>query len=309
MRTFIKYCSPHMTTINSLDLKIADYEVHAIPTGIFGLDGGAMFGTVPKVLWEKAIPADDKNRIPLEARALLLKGSKHTVLIDCGNGSDFVAKYGAKLGSQFTEMYNVNTDGPSLIKSLEKYSVKPEDITDVIFSHLHFDHCGGGTTSKDGIIVPTFPNAKYYVQKANYENALQPNRREKASYFTINFQSLYEKNILTLIDGPTENLLPHISVALTNGHTRGQQTIKISDDTTCLIYCADLIPTSAHVRLAWIMGYDIDPLCIIDEKQKLLLQAAEKSWYLFFEHDPNVDACLVEGKGSDFAVTKKFRLN
>lgn len=298
-----------MTDTNLLNLKIGEYEVHSIPTGIFGLDGGAMFGTVPKVLWEKAIPADDKNRIPMEARALLLKSPQYKILIDCGNGGDFVAKYGEKLGNQFAEMYNVKSDGPSLVKSLKKYSVTPEDITHVIFSHLHFDHCGGGTIAKDGKIVPTFPNAKYYVQKANYENAMQPNRREKASYFAVNFQTLFEQKVLTLIEGPTENLLPGISVSLTNGHTKGQQTIKVSDGNTALVYCADLIPTSAHVRLAWIMGYDLDPLCIIEEKQKLLQQAAEKSWYLFFEHDSKVDACIVESKGSDFAVTKRFCLN
>jgi glyoxylase-like metal-dependent hydrolase (beta-lactamase superfamily II) len=298
-----------MTDINSLTLKIGDYEIHSIPTGIFGLDGGAMFGTVPKVLWEKAIPADDKNRIPMEARALLLKSAQYKILIDCGNGSDFVAKYGEKLGNQFAQMYNVKADGPSLIKSLEKFAVKPEEITHVFFSHLHFDHCAGGTTAKDGQIVPTFANAKYYVQRANYENAMQPNRRERASYFAINYQPLFEHKVLNLIDGPTENILPNISVTVSNGHTKGLQIIKVSDEKNSLVYCADLIPTSAHIKLAWIMGYDLDPLCIIEEKQNLLQQAAEKSWYLFFEHDPSVEACLVESRGSDFAVTKKFQLN
>lgn len=295
--------------IENLSLKIGDYEVHPIPTGIFGLDGGAMFGTVPKVLWEKAIPADEKNRIPMEARALLLKGSQRKILIDSGNGGDFVAKYGEKLGNQFAEMYNVKNDGPSLLKSLAHHEVKPEDITDVIFTHLHFDHCGGGTKSLDGKIVPTFTNAQYYVQKANYETALKPNRREKASYFAVNFQTLIEHKVLHLLEGETENFLPQISASLTNGHTQGQQTIRINDGNTTLVYCADLIPTSAHIRLAWIMGYDLNPLCLIDEKQKLLEQAAEKSWYLFFEHDPLVDLCLVESKGADFAVSRRFKLN
>jgi glyoxylase-like metal-dependent hydrolase (beta-lactamase superfamily II) len=298
-----------MTDLNTLKLIIGDYEVHSIPTGVFGLDGGAMFGTVPKVLWEKAIPADDKNRISMEARALLLKSTKYKILIDCGNGSDFITKYGEKLGGQFAEMYNVSENGPSLKKSLEKYSVNPEDITHVIFSHLHFDHCGGGTVALSGKIVPTFPNAKYFVQKSNYENAMKPNRREKASYFPVNYETLFEQKILNLIDGPTQDLLPNISVSVSNGHTTGMQTIKVSDEKNTLVYCADLIPTSAHIRLAWIMGYDLDPLCIIEEKQILLQQAAKNSWYLFFEHDPKVEACLVESKGSDFAITKKFSLS
>jgi glyoxylase-like metal-dependent hydrolase (beta-lactamase superfamily II) len=295
--------------LQKISLKIGEYEVHPIPTGIFGLDGGAMFGTVPKVLWEKAIPADEKNRIPMEARALLLKSPKRNILIDCGNGSDFIAKYGDKLGNQFAEMYNVKNDGPSLFNSLAKYGLSPNDITDVIFSHLHFDHCGGGTRSENGVIVPSFTNAKYYVQKANYETALKPSRRERASYFSVNFQSLLDHKLLHFLEGEHENFIPQISVSLSNGHTLGQQTIKISDEKTTLIFCADLIPTSAHVRLSWIMGYDLNPLCIIEEKQKLLEQAAENSWYLFFEHDSNVDLCTVENKGSDFAVAKRFKLD
>lgn len=293
--------------LETLQLKIGEYEIHPIPTGVFGLDGGAMFGTVPKVLWEKSIPADDKNRIPMEARALLLKSSQYKILIDCGNGGDYISKYGEKLGSQFSEMYNVDSKGPNLKSSLEKFGVQPDDITHVIFSHLHFDHCGGGTESQDGKIVPTFKNAKYYVQKKNYETAIQPNRRERASYLPINFQPLLDLGCLNLLDGELNNILPNISVSISNGHTLGQQIIKINDDKTTLVYCADLIPTSAHIRLAWVMGYDLDPLKIIDEKQKLLSLAAENNWYLFFEHDPIVDAAQVEVKGSDFNVRKKFK--
>lgn len=295
-------------SLESIPLKIADYEIHAIPTGEFALDGGAMFGTVPKVLWEKAIPADEKNRIPMEARALLLKGKNRNILIDCGNGGDYIQKYGEKLGAQFAEMYKVSSDKVNLKSSLAKYNLKPEDITDVLLSHLHFDHCGGGTEFRDGKVLPTFKNAKYYVQKKNYENATHPNRRERASYLPANFVTLLEAGVLNLIDGDKENILPNISVTVSNGHTQGLQTIRVSDDKNALVYCADLIPTSAHIRLAWVMGYDLDPLKIIDEKQALLTQAAEKKWYLFFEHDPIVEVAQVEPKGSDFAVTNKYLL-
>lgn len=290
-----------------VQLKIGDYEVLPIPTGVFGLDGGAMFGTVPKVLWEKSNPADDKNRIPMEARGLLLKGSKKNILIDCGNGSDFTAKYGEKLGSKFAEMYGLDQSGPSLEKSLKQHGLKFEDITDVILTHLHFDHCGGGTTEKNGQLVPTFPNAKYYVQKANLENAQKPNIREKASYFSSNFEPLVKSGCLQLLDGACE-VLPHISVLVSNGHTRGHQMVKISDGKTTVLYCGDVVPTSSHVRLAWVMGYDLDPLKLISEKESVLGPAADEKWYLYFEHDPYCDLATVARAGADFSVEKRFKL-
>lgn len=139
------------------NLKIGPYEILPVPTGLFGLDGGAMFGTVPKVLWQKSNPPDEQNKILMEARALLLKSPERHILIDTGNGSDFVLKYGDKLGSKFKEMYNVDDSGPSLIKSLKQHGLNPADITDVILTHLHFDHAGGATTENNGQLVPTFP--------------------------------------------------------------------------------------------------------------------------------------------------------
>ncbi|MFN8847985.1 MAG: MBL fold metallo-hydrolase [Bdellovibrionales bacterium] len=296
------------STIEKKKLTIHGYEICPLPTGIFGLDGGAMFGTVPKVLWEKNIPADDKNRIPMEARALLLKKQGHNVIIDCGNGSDFIAKYGEKLGTKFQEMYNVDDSGPSLLGSLKAHGLNPEDIHHVILTHLHFDHAGGGTKAVDGKLVPTFPKAQYYIQKKNLETAQKPNLREKASYFPANFQPLIEANCLTILDGEIENLLPGISVSISNGHTQGQQIVKISDHNNSLVYCADLIPTSSHVRLAWVMGYDLSPMMLIEEKQRLLQMAAEKKWYLFFEHDPFCDAALVQNQGADFTVSARLQL-
>ncbi len=289
-------------------LQIGPYQIIPIPTGIFGLDGGSMFGTVPKVLWEKQIPADAQNRIPMEARALLLKSSDKNILIDCGNGGYFVEKFGDKLGPKFAQMYNIDPQGPSLLKSLNKAGLQPEDITDVILTHLHFDHCGGGTLWKDGKIVPQFPKAKYYVQKTNFTTAQNPNIRERASYLSSNFIPLMECGALKLVEGPQKDFLPGVSLEISNGHTQGHQWVKISDDKTTLVYCGDLIPTSAHVRLAWIMGYDLDPLLIIKEKAALLNSAAEEGWHLFFEHDSNCDACTVVKNGNDFVVDHTFRL-
>lgn len=292
----------------AVSLKLGDYEILPVPTGIFGLDGGAMFGTVPKVLWEKSNPPDEQNRIPMEARALLLKSPTRKVLIDAGNGGDFVAKYGEKLGGKFKAMYNVDESGPSLLKSLAAHGVRPEDVTDVILTHLHFDHAGGGTTARDGQLVPTFANANYYVQKKNVETATRPNIREKASYFEANVQPLLASGKTRLLDGPVENLLPGISVYVSDGHTLGQQVVKVSDGRTSLLYCGDVVPTSSHVRSAWVMGYDLSPLVLIEEKRALLAKAAAEKWYLFFEHDPYADCAQITEDKGDFAVTQRYQL-
>lgn len=293
-------------TLERASLKIGPYEVCPVPTGVFGLDGGAMFGTVPKVLWEKSNPPDEKNRIQMEARALLLKSGDRNILIDCGNGSDFVAKYGEKLGTKFAEMYALDESGPSLRKSLLSHGLRFDDITDVILTHLHFDHAGGATTERNGELVPTFPNAVYYLQKTNLETASKPNLRERASYYPANYEPLQKTGRLKILDGNIQDFIPGISVLVSNGHTVGQQIVKISDGKNTLLYCADLIPTSSHVRLAWVMGYDLEPLKLIEEKKEILDQASAEHWYLYFEHDPYCDAAQVTRAGSDFAVEKRF---
>lgn len=295
-------------TPTTIHLKIAGYEICPIPTGLFALDGGAMFGTVPKVLWQKSNPADEHNRIQMEARALLLKSKDRNILIDTGNGADFTAKYGDKLGPKFAEIYAVEQSGPSLLSSLKKHGLHPEDITDVILTHLHFDHAGGATTEKNGKLVPTFPNAKYHLQKSNLETAEKANLRERASYYPANFQPLVEFGQLNLIDGDQTNYLPGISLKVSNGHTQGHQIVMIEDDKMALFYCGDVVPTSSHVRSAWVMGYDLNPLLLIQEKQALLAKAQEKKTYLYFEHDPYCDVATVEPKNSDFAVSERFLL-
>lgn len=291
-----------------IHLNIGGYEVIPLPTGLFGLDGGAMFGTVPKALWEKTNPADEHNRIEMEARALLLKSKDRIVLIDTGNGSDFIAKYGDKLGAKFAELYGVDTSGPSLKKSLAAYGLTFSDITDVILTHLHFDHAGGATSEIDGKVQATFPNAKYYVQTENLKTAQHPNIREKASYLAPNFEPLLAANKLTLVDGSKKDLLPNISVWVSNGHTTGQQVVIVEDDAQKLIYCGDVIATSTHVRSAWVMGYDLHPLQVIEEKTQLLQSSLDKQTYFFFEHDPYCDVATVEPDKADFKVKDRFWL-
>lgn len=297
-----------MNPPKKIQLQIGNYEIYAIPTGFFALDGGAMFGTVPKVLWQKSNPPDELNRIQMEARGLLLKSPSHCILIDTGNGHDFIAKYGEKLGQKFAEMYAVDQNGPSLVKSIEKCGLSVNDITDVILTHLHFDHAGGATTERNGKIVPTFPKARYHLQRKNLETAQNPNLREKASYFSANYQPLLDAQVLKLVDGDQKNYLPHISLQVSNGHTQGHQVVRIEDEKSALFYCGDVIPTSSHVRSAWVMGYDLNPLTLIEEKQKLLELGLAKKTYLYFEHDPYCDLATYEKTNNDFQVKEKFIL-
>lgn len=296
-------------THSQIQLKIGPYSILPIHTGLFGLDGGAMFGTVPKVLWEKSNPADSQNRIQMAARALLLRSKDRNILIDTGNGGDFVEKYGEKFGTKFKEMFNLDNSGEPLIESLKELQLTPDDITDVLLTHLHFDHAGGATKYENGKIVPTFKHAKYYVQKGNFDLAQNPNLREKASYYNINFMPIFENQQLQLLNSEVQNLFDGISILVSHGHTSFQQIIKISDPHNTLLYCGDVIPTSSHVRLPWLMGYDLNPLLLMEEKSQILSNAADNNWFLFFEHDPYCHAAQIEKNGKDFKLKQTFILS
>ncbi len=293
--------------VKSINLNISGYTLKSIPTGQFKLDGGAMFGTVPKVLWSRTNPADDQNRILMESRALLIQSADRNILVDNGNGSDFRLKFGDKAGAKFEQIYGVDSGGVNLASSLKKVGLETSDITDVILTHLHFDHAGGSTTDIKGELVPTFENATYYVQNDNLTTALNPNRRERASYLKPNFEPLLAANCLKTLDGPQE-LFPGIHLSLTYGHTKAQQNVLVKDDTQALFYCADLIPTSTHTKTAWVMGYDLNPLKIMEEKTNILAKAAEEKWHLFFEHDPYCDMAQVEFNGKDYQVFQAYNL-
>lgn len=266
-------------------MKIANYAISSIETGRFALDGGAMFGVVPKVLWEKKNPADEYNRISLAMRVLLLRDDKRNILVDTGIGHKFSPKK--------ESIFGVDHSHSTLEKSLKEQGLTPEDITDVILTHLHFDHAGGATCLQDDKVVPTFSNAQYYVQKKNWDWANHPTEKDKASYITDNFIPLMEHGQLKLLEDEQE-ILPGIYPWLSNGHTIGQQLIRISDAENTLIYCADIIPTSTHIAIPYVMGYDLHPLTTIEEKKEILNQAVTNGWYIFFEHDPHVSACTVK---------------
>jgi glyoxylase-like metal-dependent hydrolase (beta-lactamase superfamily II) len=262
-------------------MQLADWQWFAVDTGRFRLDGGAMFGNVPKVLWEKQLPADENNRIEMALRSLLLKKDDKLILVDTGMGHKWSEKQ--------MDMYQLDYSKYNLKDSLDVLGFSTEDITDVILTHLHFDHTGGSTEWVDEELKPTFPGARHYVQRANLETAQQPNIRERASYLGENFEVLLERELLEILDGEME-LFEGLTLKISNGHTVGMQTISLVSGDQGLYYCADLIPTAAHVSPAWTMGYDIHPVMVIEEKQVFLDDVEKHNGILFYEHDPYVCA-------------------
>jgi glyoxylase-like metal-dependent hydrolase (beta-lactamase superfamily II) len=280
-------------------MRIGRYELHPIETGRFALDGGAMFGVVPKPLWEKTNPPDEKNRIALASRALLLIGEGRTVLIDTGNGS----KFNDKLRS----IYRIDNSTSEIFSSLARRGVTPDDVTHVILTHLHFDHAGGATVLRKGETVPAFPRARYYVQAEHWRAACAPTERDRASFFADDFLPLERGGMLELLEGETE-VVPGVSVRLVHGHTAALQCPVVSDGRESLFYCADLVPTTSHLSLPWIMAYDLRPLVTLEEKRRLLGEAAEEGWVLFFEHDPGTVAARVQRTDKGIVLGETVRL-
>jgi glyoxylase-like metal-dependent hydrolase (beta-lactamase superfamily II) len=250
-------------------------ELHAIETGRFKLDGGAMFGVVPKVIWQKTNPADELNRIDMAMRCLLIAEGDRLVLIDAGIGH--------KYNDKFAEIYAVDHSRHTLKTSLAEKGFAPADLTDLILTHLHFDHCGGATEIIDDKLQLTFPNAAIYVQKSQWETANRPNAREKASFFQDNIFPLKER--LVLIDGPTQ-LFPFLRLEPVDGHSRGQQVVLIQTEKYEILYAADLCPTYGHVPVNYVMGYDVEPLVSMREREHYMARAADYGTILFYEHDP-----------------------
>jgi glyoxylase-like metal-dependent hydrolase (beta-lactamase superfamily II) len=265
-------------------MNIGNYEVQPVETGRFALDGGAMFGVVPKNLWNRSNPADESNRIELALRALLLKNKDRQILIDTGIGYKFDEK--------LNKIYKVDHSRYTLEKSLLARGTNRDQITDVILSHLHFDHCGGTTCLENGELKLTFPNAMHHIQKEQWDWALNPSEKDKASFLAENFTLIEKEARLSLLNGPG-NIFPGIESIVFYGHTHGMQLLKITDDRTSLLFCADLIPTASHIPIPWIMAYDNNPLGSIEEKKRILPKVVEENWILFFEHDPYISAGTV----------------
>jgi len=260
----------------------SDLKVTTIDAGSLWLDGGAMFGVVPKPLWSRRAESDDRNRILLAMRCLLVHTGRELVLVDTGVGS--------KESDKFAEIYRIeNAGSPTrLEESLRDVGVEPGDIDVVLSTHLHFDHAGGNTLTTDaGEVTAAFPNAVYRIRRQEWDFAHLDNERVKASYLPSNFDPLEREGRIRFIENDGE-VMPGISVIRTPGHTPGHQSVLIGAGDRKLFYLADLIPTAAHLPLPWIMGYDVEPLVTLESKRRELAQAVEEGWTLAFEHDPKI---------------------
>ena len=274
-------------------MTLAGYQIDFVEAGRVWLDGGAMFGIVPKPLWARRIAPDDRNRIPLAMRCLLLRGHGRTILVDTGVGD--------KADEKFRDIYGVDLDHSDLVGSLAALGLAPEDVTDVVLTHLHFDHAGGATRYDDsGDLVLTFPEADHLVQRAHWEWA-QSSPREGASFLAENLGPLAASDRLTLLDGE-DSPFPGVALHIVDGHTRGQQLVRVTDGESSVLHAADLVPTTAHVPLLWVMAYDVAPLDTIREKEDLLRRAAQEGWTLVFEHDPETATGRVVVTERGFAV-------
>ena len=282
--------------------KLGPFNLYTVETGRFGLDGGAMFGIVPKPLWQKTIKPDEQNRIPLAMRCLLVESSLtgRIYLIDTGIGHKFNQK--------FTGIYNIDHEHSDLANSLNFNGFSSSDITDVILTHLHFDHCGGASYRPDDRDATlTFPEARHWITESQWETALQPNLREKASFLDENIDPLRQQSKLELI--PSGHTFEEgLSTIIVNGHTIGQQLIKIEAAGITVLFAADLVPTAAHVPLPWVMGYDMHPVQTLDEKKNVLDEWCQDNHYLYLEHDAFNEVVTVEKRGGKFLIGESTTL-
>ena len=276
--------------------KIGEYDLYSIETSEFGLDGGAMYGIIPKPLWEKHSPSDEHNRIEMVTRSLLLVSNDRKILIDTGNGTKWDEKY--------RKIYKINNERFNIEKSLNKYGFNSHDITDVINTHLHFDHAGGNTKLDENNVVPTFPNAKYWITKENWKLANHPSQKDAGSFLEHDWKVLAENAMIEIIDGK-ESFIPGIDTIVTYGHTKGLLHPLISDGSKTLFFGSDIFPLSSHIPVSWVMAYDINPVKTIKEKQKLLSRMHDEEWVLFFEHDPIMQACTIQLTEKHYSMKKK----
>jgi len=275
--------------------------VHAIQSGGQRLDGGAMFGVVPKILWEKRIPADDRNRIQLGMRCLLIEHPSGLVLIDTGAGN--------KEDKKFKDIYGIENEGAggrtSLEDGLAQIGARTEDVGIVINTHLHFDHAGGNTyADASGTIKPTFPKARYFVKRGEYDYATHPNERTSASYFERNFMPIVATGKFEFVVRERE-IVKGIRVIPTPGHTPFHQSVLIESAGERAFFLGDLCPTSAHLPLPWIMGYDVEPLVTLETKRRIFRQAQDEEWLVVFEHDATVPWGKIQHDGKSYHLIEK----
>ncbi|HEX5708103.1 MAG TPA: MBL fold metallo-hydrolase [Pyrinomonadaceae bacterium] len=276
-------------------MQFGDYRVEVVPEAEFWLDGGAMFGVVPRSLWSRVAPPDTENRVRLSTNCLYVEAEGERILIETGLGDKFSPRH--------AEMYGVRRGLPLRERLRELTGCAPEDLTVVVNTHLHFDHAGGNTTrDEEGRVVPTFPNARYLVSRAEFEHAESPHERDRASYLPDNWRPLAESGQLELMPDSYE-VVAGLTLDTVAGHSRTMQTVRLEREGRTLYGFADLVPTRAHVPLAWIMGYDLYPVETLEAKRRLLPEAAREDWLCLFYHDADAPlAHIVEEDGKLRAV-------
>ncbi|QRR03537.1 MBL fold metallo-hydrolase [Dyadobacter sandarakinus] len=276
-------------------------RIRTVDTGYFKLDGGAMFGVVPKSLWNKHNPADEKNLCTWAMRCLLIEDENRLILIDTGLGD--------KQDARFFGHYDLHGDA-SLLSSIRQNGYTPEDITDVVLTHLHFDHVGGAVTYNHdrSELRPVFPNATYWSNEAHWHWATNPNPREKASFLRENIWPLHESGQLKFISEGSSPF-PSVDFLHVNGHTEQMMLPLIHAGKHRLLYAADLLPSSYHIPLAWVMSYDVRPLLTMQEKETILQTAAQENYVLIFEHDPVYEAGIVEQTDKGIRIRERGNLS
>ena len=279
-------------------LTIGRLTVHAIQAGGQKLDGGAMFGIVPKPLWERRIVPDERNRIQLGMRCLAIEHESGVVLVDTGAGNKESAKFHDIYGIE-----NAGANGRTLLEdALTQLGIRAEDVAVVIDTHLHFDHAGGNTyVDSSGVVRPSFPNARYVLQRGEWIYATHTNERTAGSYFPHNFAPIAAQDRFDFVDGERE-IVYGIRVVPTPGHTPFHQSVLIESDGETAFYPADLVPTASHLPLPWIMGYDVEPLVTLETKRAMLGKAAREGWRVIFEHDAAVTSGRVKADGKGFVL-------
>jgi glyoxylase-like metal-dependent hydrolase (beta-lactamase superfamily II) len=282
-------------------------KLYSINTGYFKLDGGAMFGVVPKSIWNKINPADENNLCSWALRCLLIEDGNRLILVDNGNGN--------KQDAKFFSHYYLHGDN-TLEKSLAKYGFHPDDITDAFLTHLHFDHCGGSIVRDGDKLVPAFKNAVYWNNKKHWDWAVHPNDREKASFLEENILPIAESGQLKFIDvnGSKEGKLgltrfnDNIVIRFVSGHTESMMLPQIQYKDKTIVYMADLLPSAGHIPIPYVMAYDMFPLTSMNEKKSFLEEAVEGDYLLFFEHDPVHECCSLQQTGKGVRVKDFFKL-
>ena len=275
-------------------------KIHVLNTGFFKLDGGAMFGVVPKSIWNKLNPADEKNLCNWALRCLLIEDADRLILVDTGNGDKQDEKF-------FSHYHRSNTRSLESLLNNKGYTIG--DVTDVLLTHLHFDHCGGAVSRVMDKLVPTFPNAVYWSNERHWKWATEPNEREKASFLKENMLPLYEHGVLKMVNLSSETKFSqNVSIRFANGHTDAMMLPFINFNGRTIVYVADLIPSIAHIPIPYVISYDMFPLTSMEEKKSFLKEAVEKNYVLFFEHDPFNECCEVGYTEKGIRSTRIFGL-